>query len=217
MAVAPSNASLVGPAPVNGGFAVPGLRVALCRECEDIRPDSDKCSARITPPVQSGLKAPGTSPTAGDGLRARGEQTMPENSTTNRSALNRRNLLHRALAGAAGAAIALPASAAVPSSAAAISSADPLPAMVDEYFRLIDVVNNSPDPEESDLAFEQEDALVQHVVDTAATTAAGLLAQLRVLRDIVQTSGDDWTDNQNTRLLDTMGAGIERLSAGGVA
>lgn len=127
--------------------------------------------------------------------------------------VHRRALFRQAMAAAA----AIGATAALPADAAATSTADdPLPALVDEYFRLIDVVNNGLEAE-SDLAFDQEDALVQHIVDTAATTSAGILAQLRVLRDIIETDGGYWTDNRNFRLLDAMAAGVERLGRGGAA
>jgi hypothetical protein len=138
-----------------------------------------------------------------------GTQSMTDN-LARVPAFNRRSLLHRAVAGVVGAAIgasALPVAAAV---------SDPLPAMVDEYFRLNDAQNNAPSQEAGDLAFGQQDALVQRIVDTVAPTAAGILAQLRLLSEMAEI-GTEWIDDRDIRLIDSMAAGLRALSAGGAA
>jgi hypothetical protein len=98
-------------------------------------------------------------------------------------------------------------------SPAVAAVADPVPELVDEYFRLIDVVNTA-DQVTSDQAFEQEEAIALRLVDTVAPSTAGILAQMRLLRDIVDT-GSSWTDSRDVRLLDSIEAGITRL--GGAA
>jgi hypothetical protein len=91
---------------------------------------------------------------------------------------------------------------------------DPMPALVDQYFRLIDVVNTANDRDTADRAFEQEEAISQQVVDTVAPSAAGILAQIRMLRDIIDTSSG-WADDRDVRLLDSIEAGVSHL--GGAA
>src|SRR5215210_4643182 len=92
--------------------------------------------ARITPPVHHGFQAPGASPIPlAMAYGPRGAHSMTTTTTTtNRPALNRRALLHRALAGAAGAAIAVPAAAKL--ATAATTGADPVIALIAEEQRL---------------------------------------------------------------------------------
>jgi hypothetical protein len=99
---------------------------------------------------------------------------------------------------------------------------DQLPALVDEYFRIVDEVNAPGISQEHfDQVFEQGEAAVQRVVDMVPPTAAGILAQLRLLRHITGLDrggdGDDgnWCDDRDFRLFDSIAAGVERLAAGG--
>jgi hypothetical protein len=101
--------------------------------------------------------------------------------------------------------------------------ADPLPELVDQYFRIVDEVNRPGISQaHCDAVFEHGEAAVQRVVDMVPPTAAGILAQLRLLRHIACAAdcGDEnpiWRDNRDRRLIDSIAAGVERLAAGGAA
>jgi len=140
---------------------------------------------------------------------------------------NRRAFLTRALAGVADATIAAGTGNAIPPAdddrwrsigavAASMVASDPVPGLVDEYFRLVAEVNRSETEEHADRAFEDEEAITEHVVDTVASSAAGILAQLRLLGDFIDI-GTNWNDGRDNRLLAAIAAGVERLSAGGAA
>jgi hypothetical protein len=142
-------------------------------------------------------------------------------------ASNRRAFLTRALAGVAGATIAAGTGNATPPAdddrwrsigavAASIVASDPVPGLVDEYFRLEAEVNRSETEEDSDRAFELEEAITERVVDMVASSAASILAQIRLLHNFIDT-GTNWNDDRDNRLLAAIGAGVERLSVGGVA
>jgi hypothetical protein len=114
--------------------------------------------------------------------------------------------------------MAVSAGAAIGATAAAAPAAaivDPIPGLVDEYFQLVDVVNRSGG-KIADLAFEKEEQVTQRIVDMVAVTPAGVLAQLRLMRNEIADLGE-WVDNRNNRLFDSIVAGVARLMAGGAA
>ena len=90
---------------------------------------------------------------------------------------------------------------------------DPIPAAVDEYFRLIDEVNRGG----GDRVFDQEEAVGERIYDAVAPTAAGILAQLRLLRECVEIGSSGWTDNRDMRLFDSIAAGLRALAVKGGA
>lgn len=128
------------------------------------------------------------------------------------TALDRRALFHRALTVAAAASVGTVTN--LPAAVGSASQHDPVLPLVDEYFRLVDEVNQGG--ERSHQAFEEEEAIGERIYDAVATTAAGILAQLRLLRECAET-GSGWTDDRDMRLFDSITAGIERLVPGGVA
>src|SRR4029077_13340618 len=101
--------------------------------------------------------------------------------------------------------------------------ADPLPELVDQYFRIVDEVKRPGiSQEHCDAVFEHGEAAVQRLVYTVPPTVAGILAQLRLLRHFVDydSGGDEcpnWRDHRDGRLIDSIAAGVERLAAGGAS
>ena len=87
---------------------------------------------------------------------------------------------------------------------------DPVPALVDEYFRLVAVVNAAESEALIGEAFAKGTAVVQRAVDAVPSTVAGILAQLRLLRE-VKDFGDEWSDDRDVRLLNAIEAGVRRL------
>lgn len=93
----------------------------------------------------------------------------------------------------------------------------PVEALVDEYFALLaDMKRRRLETAEMDQVFDASEAVMARVVDAVAPNAAGILAQLRLLRDIMET-GSTWSDDRNYRLLAGVAAGVERLGRGGAA
>jgi hypothetical protein len=123
------------------------------------------------------------------------------------AAPNRRSLITAAAAFAGGAAIAGPAVAAV----SALASADPLPSLLAERNRIFAIEGR--DDDETDAICEQINRLENRIADTVAVSAAGLIAQVELLKGDYLESG--WVDKRDFRLCDTIIAGIQRL--GGAA
>jgi hypothetical protein len=105
----------------------------------------------------------------------------------------------------------------------AAAGADPLLGLVDQYFAIVDEVNSPGlSQERCDQIFPCGEALVLRLVDTVPTTAAGILALLRLLHHITDVAADgdedgNWCDNRDLRLINSIAAGVERLVAGGAS
>jgi hypothetical protein len=106
------------------------------------------------------------------------------------------------------------------------AAADPVVALVAERFRLEEEAEVKSEPLHDDelaailaLANERIARVDDQIADTVATSAAGLIGQVRVLLELgCGTYGNDDSDHDHTcsvRLTDTIIAGIERLAGGG--
>jgi hypothetical protein len=84
--------------------------------------------------------------------------------------------------------------------------------LVGEYFALIAFMNRNSDAAANDEAFEAEEAVVARVIDMVAPTAAGILAQIRLLCDCMESGSCQWSDDRDKRLLTSIAAGVERLA-----
>jgi hypothetical protein len=134
---------------------------------------------------------------------------MPEISTTNRPALDRRALLHRALAGAAGAAIAVPAAAAL---AAGVAAADPLPSLIARRMEIVTWINATyAGYDEHRALYDELNALEARIFGATPTTREGVIAQMRFLRAFIE-EGFDYDDDCD-RLVANMITGAERMGA----
>jgi len=90
---------------------------------------------------------------------------------------------------------------------------DPIPALVDEWFRAWDRAEEDGD------FFDQAEAITDPIeavlFDAVPTSLAGVLAQLRFLRRCIDDSGEElYTDNRVARLIDAIIAGVERIEGG---
>jgi hypothetical protein len=85
---------------------------------------------------------------------------------------------------------------------------DPIPAMVDEWFRAWDLVESNDD-------FDQAEAITDPIqavlLDAVPTSLSGIAAQLRFLHHFAADAGDLYTDGRLTRIIDAMTAGVERM------
>jgi hypothetical protein len=87
---------------------------------------------------------------------------------------------------------------------------DPVSALVDEYFRLLDAGDEAGEDDDAASAFfDQADVLQKRVVDMVPTTVSGVLALLRLLPWVIDFGA--WSDDRDGRLYETILAGASRL------
>jgi hypothetical protein len=85
---------------------------------------------------------------------------------------------------------------------------DPIPALVDTYFRAWDRVEQDPDFQDEAEAIT--DPIKAVLFDAVPTSLAGVSALLRLLRPFA-IDGTIYTENRVARLIDAMIAGVERM------
>jgi hypothetical protein len=93
---------------------------------------------------------------------------------------------------------------------------DPIVALVDEYFRLLDegdtVLSSSDDDDAATSFFDQANIILKRVVDMPATSPAGIYAQLRLLAEVVDIGDGEWIDDRDGRLYRSLLSGAARLA-----
>jgi hypothetical protein len=92
---------------------------------------------------------------------------------------------------------------------------DPIIALVDEYFRLMDEGDAvAPDGDTgAAVFFDQVRAILKRIVDMRATSLPGVCAQLRLLAEIVDIGDGEWTDDRDGRFYRSLLSGAARLAA----
>jgi hypothetical protein len=128
--------------------------------------------------------------------------------TTDRPALNRRTLLHRALAGAAGAAIGAPALGAI------TTADDPLPALLARRVAILRYMHDNDLPDYDPL-FAEVNGIEERLETAVPTTREGVIAQLQYLLDF---SEEGWDfDERLWKMVSNVVVGIKRLPMGAAA
>jgi hypothetical protein len=113
------------------------------------------------------------------------------------------------------------AASAEPATAAAASNdaaGDPLPALVQQYFDLVAEYDKGEEGAPRDRLYDAGEALVQAIVDMVPATPAGMLAQLRLMRNLLHIEEHGgFVDRREVRVIDAIAAGIERMGSGSAA